>query len=751
MRGVCTGLAASFFWFSAITQDAAGRPADLDMHAVMVTVAQILQESHYSQRELTPALGKQILETYLSNLDPDHLYFTQQDIEEIRSRYGSGLNDDILLGNLTPAKSIFAIFLQRVDARLAGIDDLLKGRYDFNSDRTIIFNRAKQPWPANMVEADVVWRDRIANELLSAKLNASGSKQAIESIRNHYRDLQSEIDGADTEEVLRMFLEAVAQTYDPHTEYLGAADLNEFKIDTRLTISGIGAEIRLKDGYATIDRIFSHGPADLSRKLHIGDKIVAVAEGTGPFVDVRHSDLDRITQMVLGKDGSEVRLKVVRSGTGAKSVPRVVRLVRQDVRLREEEAQAEVIEMHSANGIQKLGWISIPSFYGEPDDTATGMSVTRDVAALLRRLHKERIEGLVVDLRNNGGGSVDEALRTIGLFINQGPIVQMRDPSGVVHIAREHPGNQLYDGPLIVLDNKLTASASEIFAAAMQDYRRAVIVGDSSTFGKGTVQAVIDLNRFGDGGDDLPEAAGAVKVTIEKMYRTTGESLQLKGVVSDLRIPSLSESGSSGEGDMDHRLSYDQIKPVSSDVAAEGKTLFLAELRRRSLVRMRGDLLLQDLAAELALTDESMRNNQVSLNEHVRRSELAKESRLRSKTEHDEKVVRTRNHNKYYELTLADVSERELRPVSNGQESDASDQSDEMECGLPSSPDLSSLGSGKSGIETAAENEAVTDEALNILSDLVSLTRAREVAANRPMSEVRPADNSSRLTPVQSE
>jgi carboxyl-terminal processing protease len=751
MRGFCIGLAASIFWFATVTQDAAGRPADLDLHELVMSVAQILQQSHYSQKELTPALGKQILETYLNNLDPDHLYLTQQDTEEIRSRYGSGLSDDILLGNLTPAKSIFAIFRQRVDARLSGIDDLLRGHYDFNSDRAIIFNRVKEPWPANMAEADAVWRDRIANELLSAKLNGSRSKQAIESIRNHYRDLQSEIDGADTEEVLRMFLEAVAQTYDPHTEYLGAADLNEFKIDTRLTISGIGAEIRLKDGYATIDRIFSHGPADLSRKLHVGDKIVAVAEGTGPFVDVRHSDLDHITQMVLGKDGSEVRLKVFGSGTATKSVPRVVRLVRQDVRLSEEEAQAEVIEMHSANGIQKLGWISIPSFYGEPDDTATGMSVTRDVAALLRRLNKERIKGLVVDLRNNGGGSVDEALRTIGLFINQGPIVQMRDPSGVIHIARERPGNQLYDGPLIVLNNKLTASASEIFAAAMQDYRRAVIVGDSSTFGKGTVQAVIDLNRFGDGVDNLPEASGAVKVTIEKMYRTTGEALQLKGVVSDLRIPSLSESSASAERDMEHRLSYDQIKPVSYDVAANGKTLFLDELRRRSLVRMRGDLLLQDIAAELALTDESTRDNRVSLNEHVRRSELAKEARLRSKMEHDEKVVGAHNHNKYYELTLADVSERELRPVSNGQESDASDQSDEMECWLPSSPDLSLLGPGKSEIETAAENGAVTNEALNILSDLVSLTGARQVAVNRPMSEVRPADNSSRMPAAQSE
>jgi len=743
MRCVCTGLAASFFWFAVVTQHAAGHPADLDLHAVMMTVAQILQQSHYSQKQLTPALGKQILETYLSSLDPEHLYFTQQDTGEIQGKYGSSLNDDILLGNLTPAKNIYAIFRQKVDARLAGIDDLLQSHYDFNGDRTIISNRANEPWPANTAEADAAWRDRIANELLSAKLNASRSTQAIESVRNHYRELKSEIDGADTEDVLRMFLEAVAQTYDPHTEYLGAADLNEFKIDTRLTISGIGAEIRLKDGYATIDRIFSHGPADLSRKLHIGDKIVAVAEGTGPFVDVRHLDLDHITQMVVGKDGSEVRLKVV--GSAAKLETRVVALVRQDVRLREEAAQAEVIEWHSANGIQKLGWISVPSFYGEPDDTATGMSVSRDVAALLKRLNKERIQGLVVDLRNNGGGSVDEALRMVGLFITQGPVVQLRDPPGVIHIAKERPGNQLYDGPLIVLDNKLTASASEIFAAAMQDYRRAVIVGDSSTFGKGTVQAVIDLNRFVDAAADLPEAAGAVKVTVEKMYRITGESLQLKGVVSDLRIPSLSESSASGESDMDHRLSYDQVKPVLSEVAADGKTLFLEELRKRSLVRMRDDSLLQDIAAELALTDKSTRNNRVSLNEHARRAELAKQARIRSKADRDERVVRAHNHNKYYELTLADVSAQGLRPVSNRHESDTPD---ETEDGSQSSPDLPALSPGKWGMGAAVENDAVTSEALNILSDLVSLTRARQIVANRPAGEVRPADNPNRLLPA---
>ncbi|HZC59523.1 MAG TPA: PDZ domain-containing protein, partial [Chthoniobacterales bacterium] len=379
MNRIRTLLAASLVFIAARLLGASDQATESDLRTVMVAVAQILEQSHYSQQQLSPSIGKQILETYLTAIDPDKLFLTQQDVDQIRSRYGSGLNDDILLGNLAPAKDIFSIFRRRVDERLAHIDGLLSAGYDFKSDQTIVFDRSKERWPADMADCDRVWHDRIGNELLSAKL--ANSPTAEVSIRQRYRELQTQVDTQDAEDVLRIFLEAVAQTYDPHSEYLSPTDLDEFKIDTQLTMSGIGAALRVDDGYATIDRIFSRGPADRSGRLHIGDRIVGVAEGNGPFVNIRHSNLEHIMKLVRGKNGSVVRLRVIASDAKRRSPPRIVSLVRHEIRLSDDAARAEIVETQSPGGIQRIGWITVPSFYGEPDNAATGTSVSRDVAA----------------------------------------------------------------------------------------------------------------------------------------------------------------------------------------------------------------------------------------------------------------------------------------------------------------------------------------------------------------------------------
>jgi carboxyl-terminal processing protease len=745
-------LAASLVFIAARLLGASDEATDSDLRTVMVAVAQILEQSHYSQQQLSPSIGKQILETYLTAIDPDKLFLTQQDVDQIRSRYGSGLNDDILLGNLAPAKDIFSIFRHRVDERLAHIDGLLSAGYDFKSDRTTLFDRSKERWPADMADCDRVWHDRIENELLSAKLADSPTPGGPESIRQRYRELQTQVDTQDAEDVLRIFLEAVAQTYDPHSEYLSPTDLDEFKIDTQLTMSGIGAALRVDDGYATIDRIFSRGPADRSGRLHIGDRIVGVAEGNGPFVNIRHSSLEHIMKLVLGKNGSVVRLRVIASDAKKRSPTRIVRLVRHEIRLSDDAARAEIVETHSPGGIQRIGWITIPSFYGEPDNGPTGASVSRDVAALLKRLNKERIDGLILDLRNDGGGSVDEALKMIGFFIEQGPAIQLRDPGGDLHIPQEHPGNKLYDGPLVVLENRLTASASEIFSAAMQDYRRAVVVGDLTTFGKGTVQAVIDLNRVIDQNGDGPNIAGALKVTVEKMYRVTGKSLQLKGVASDVEIPSLTEGASSTETDMDHRLTCDEIKPVSFSIPENGKTLFSDELRRRSADRIKRDPLFQDILAEIALTDKHIRSNRVSLNERVRKNDLARLTRIRKKMDRDrKKALAEEGRNKYYELTLSDVDESGLRPASNGGEPDRYAGQNIAEAEVASFAAPASQVPGSRNSDALAENEAITKETLIILSDFVSLNRARQMAANPPVTGTAPANGSSSRDAARSE
>jgi carboxyl-terminal processing protease len=721
-------LATIFCSLATLSTNAADRPGAGELQSVVATVGQILEQAQYTRHKLDVSMGKQILEAYLKSLDLNRLFFTQEDIDEIRNAYSPSLNDDILLGNLTPAKNIFAIFRQRVDERVAKIDELLKDHYEFNSDRTIISNRAKEQWPANAPEADGVWRDQIENELLAAKLDTADTKPGPEAIGRHYRELRSQIDGQDDVDVLRIFLEAVAQTYDPHSEYLGPSDWNQFKIDTRLTISGIGAEIRMKDGYATIDRVFSGGPADRTGKLHIGDKIIGVADGKGPFVNIVHSNLDKITDMVLGKSGSIVRLQFISSSTKNASKQQVISLVREEIRLTEEEAQAELVEIHSHGGVQKVGWVTVPTFYGEPDKPGKGTSVTHDVAILLGRLQKNGIQGLVVDLRDNGGGSVDEAVRMTGLFINQGPVVQLKDPNREIHLVTEQPGKALYDGPMVVLENKLTASASEIFSAAMQDYRRAAIVGDSSTYGKGSVQAVIELNRFIDKIGDTSDLAGALKITIEKIYRVTGESTQVKGVISDLEIPSLTEITAFGENEQEHRLPYDVVPPATLDVARNGKLLFLDELRSRSTARIKGDPLLQDLIHEIACSKDSTEKNRVSLNEKVRKNELAEVARLQDKADSDRKTARAQDRNKYYHLILADADKTELRLI-NGREPDGSGQTAPSETALQLFPDSRQRSPGESDFDELTENEAITRETLNILSDLVDLTKARQMAS----------------------
>ncbi len=728
MKDIFIALTATLFSFSTFSSDAGDRLGEGDLHMVVATVGQILEQAQYSRHKLDPSMGKQILEIYLENLDVNKLFFTQEDIDQIRNAYGSTLDEDILLGNLTPAKSIFAIFRRRVDERVPKIEELLNERYEFNSDRTIIANREKERWPANALEADGIWKDRIENELLAARLQPSESESASVNIGRHYRELQSQIDEQHDVGVMRIFLEAVAQTYDPHSEYLDPSDWNQFKIDTRLTISGIGAEIHMKDGHAIIDRIFVRGPADRSGKLHVGDQIIGVAQGQGPFVDVEHSNLDQITEMILGESGSTVRLRYISSRLPNPSQPRVLSLVRKEIRLTEDRTQAKLVEMAGPGGRQKLGWITVPSFYGEPDNPVGGTSVTRDVAILLGRLAREGIQGLVVDLRNNGGGSVTEAVKMTALFVDQGPIVQLKDPNNEIHVVKEQAGKALYQGPMVVLDNKLTASASEIFSAAMQDYKRAAIVGDSSTFGKGSVQAVIELNRFVEKIGDLPDLAGALKITIEKIYRVTGESTQIKGVISDLKIPSLTEAAVSDENEQEHRLAFDTVAPAAREVLRNNKPLFLEELRSKSDARIQGDSLFQDLIAEIKWEDESLEKNRDSLNEKVRKRELAEIAQMRDKVNSDREAARAQDRRKYYKLTLAGGDKIELTRISSGTEIDSSEQISESDDPSQSFPEVPSSAFGRN-FDTVTESEAITRETLNILSDLVNLTGSRQLAA----------------------
>jgi carboxyl-terminal processing protease len=693
---------------------AGNKPNTVATWQIAATVSHLLEEGHYSRWKLGPEMSARILETYLEDLDYDRAFLTQADVNRLNAQFGTDIGAKVLLGDLGPAKAIYEVFKARVESRVVKIHQLLRKDYIFTSNRFVDLDRRKKRWPANVEQSDSLWRDRIEGELLQEKLDGlEGADSGREAVARRYDGLLKGVEDREEEDIDEIFLNAVAESYDPHSEYMGRSSLESFEISMRLSLVGIGAEMRSENGYAKIQRLVPGGPAQRSGKISVGDRIIAIAQGENPFVEVRDLDLDKVVELIRGKKGALIRLQLLPAGVADPSKRRVVALVRDTVRLTDEEAKAEIIDRVLPNGdIQRLGWITLPLFYQDPAVFGTGRSASRDVAALLSRLNKERIQGLIVDLRANGGGSLDEAVKMSGLFINQGPVVQVKEISGTIDVLRDHEGKALYTGPMIVLVDKLSASATEIFAAAMQDYGRALIVGDSSTFGKGTVQTILDL------GASMPilgssSSAGALKLTVQKFYRVAGGSTQLRGVISDVKIPSITDNAEYGEIALNYPLPYDEIEPVPIDGAGNRKALFIDELRRRSRARVGHDPLLQDIAKDLEHLNERLKNNRLSLNESFRRAEMASDARRRAVEEAERKKAEQTDENKIYQLSLADVHKPQLpRLEKNRSSATLTLRSD--------NPVQSAL--GESEDNNRGDSDPAKREALSILSDLIDLS-----------------------------
>jgi carboxyl-terminal processing protease len=731
MKNISIAVAAGLLLFNSMFAFGDDKPNSADPRQVAITVGRLLEQGHYSRQKLDAEMSKRILETYLENLDYNKLFFTQEDVDHFTQKYGANLGDSILLGDLRPAQDIYSVFKGRVEDRIGKIRQLLKKDYTFKSSRTVALDRRKEPWPANIADADTLWKDRIEGELLQEKLNKLAVDPGPKVVSRRYDQLLKSVEERDDEDLVQVFLNSVAQSYDPHSEYLGRSDLESFEINMRLSLTGIGAELRSDDGYAKVQRLLPGGPAQMSGKMSVGDRIAAVAQNKDAFVDTVDMKLDKVVEMIRGKKGTIVRLQLIPANATDPSKRRVVELVRDNVKLTEQEAKAEIIEKDLPDGsIQKLGWITLPSFYQDMEKSRTGKSTSRDVAALLKRLEQEQIQGLVVDLRRDGGGSLDEAIKMSGLFINQGPVVQVKDANGDIDVLKDREGNALYSGPMIVLVNKLSASASEIFAAAMQDYGRALIVGDSSTFGKGTVQTMLELGRFMPMLGNSSNDAGALKLTVQKFYRVAGGSTQMRGVISDIKLPSLTDNSEFGETALQHPLAYDEVEPAPIDVAANRKPLFVDELRQRSVNRVGQDPQFQDITDDVRQLDERLKVNRLSLNESVRRDEMAKEARQREKEEADRKKAGSDDHDKTYELTLADVDKPQLK---------LSEQKPDLTSN-PKSAKAKPMRSADNPVEAALDDDDSTNladsdpgkrETLNILSDLIGLGKSQQRTVGR--------------------
>ncbi len=696
---------------------------------VALAVANWLQQAHYSRQKLDDEMSAKLLASYLELLDYNKLYFTQEDVDEFSQKYGGKLDDMILRGDLSPSREIFQRFLERVQSRVESNKKLASEKYDFQGNRSVELNRQKSPWPKNLAEADQIWRDRVEAELLQEELSELKLRTPQETLTRRYDQFLKNVKEMEGEDEVSTFLKALALSYDPHSDYMSPSEMENFQISMKLSLVGIGAVLRSEDGYVKIMELIPGGPADKDGRLKVGDRIIGVAQGDEDFEDVIDMKLDKVVEKIRGKKDTEVRLQVIPSDADDPSNRSVVEISRDKVQLKDQEAKAELLDVKGPDGkISRIGWISLPSFYANMSGSGEPKSTTTDVTALLERLKKENIEGLVIDLRKDGGGSLEEAINLSGLFIESGPVVLAKDPSGNITNNIDKNPSIAYTGPMVVVMNRLSASASEIFAAAMQDYGRAVVVGDERSFGKGTVQTVQDLDRS----MSLPffnskrPPAGAIKLTIQKFYRVSGGSTQLNGVESDIVLPSRTDSPKIGEGAFKNPLGYDEVAPVPFKRSPNAGELFVAELRERSARRIAADPEFLYVSEDMQRFRERLEKNAISTNMDARKKELT-DDKSRTEARKAERLARGPIIDaKVWQVTLDDVNNnrQDLEVVAYERERDKKYDDPEEE------------GEGSDPKDKTPEPDPIRNESLRIMADLIEFNSTKKTASANPEAKL---------------
>jgi len=531
------------------------------------TLVQMLEAFHYNKGAVTPTDYPQLITDYMEELDPQRLFFTTQDEQDYRKAYGPKLETDLnFLGSIDPAFAIFAVYRGRVQQRVTWLFSELERDQGFASGENYNIDRTKSPWPATAVEADDLWRRRLKYELLQEIVGRGKTPaDAVKTVHKRYERMLKNVSEIEPNDVQEIYLSSLTKMYDPHSSFFNADTLEDFSIQMRLSLVGIGAILSTEDdGYCVIREIVPGGPADLSGQLKVKDKILAVAQPGAEPVEVIGMKLRRIVDMIRGQKGTKVDLTVLPAHEPDAAKTKRVLITRDVIKLNSARATASIHEVPGDSGtLVPIGVVTLNSFYGSADDSDSedgGFkgSASKDVAELIGKLKTSGIQALVVDLRRNGGGLLSEAIELTGLFIDQGPVVQVRDSLGRLNVDSDTNAAIAYDGPLAVLTSRFSASASEIFAGALQNYGRAIIVGDSSTHGKGTVQAVLDMKNYLR---NPPPRTGAAKLTLQKYYLPNGASTQRKGVVPDIALPSIDDYlPIDREADLPHALLWDEIK-----------------------------------------------------------------------------------------------------------------------------------------------------------------------------------------------
>ena len=599
-------------------------------------VVQLLEMHHYRKLPLNDSLSSAILDGYIEALDPAKSYFLASDIKSFE-KYRYALDNETRRGNVQPAFDIFEIFQTRYNERMQyAREKLIPQQFDYSVKEVQDLDREDNDWAEDITELNDIWRKMVKNQKLSLKLSDKSEEESQKIIITRYDRYVKTIGQYKSDDVFQTYMNALAEAYDPHTNYFNKHTADNFKINMSLSLEGIGATLQTDNDYTKVAKIVPGGPADKTGFLHAEDRIIAVGQGVdGEMVDIIGWRIDDVVEIIRGAKGTTVRLSILPFENGLNGEAVTINIVRDKVKLEDQAAKKELISVTKNGKDMKMGLIKIPSFYMDWEAYQNGdenyRSTTRDVKDLIGELEKDGIDGLVIDLRNNGGGSLAEAIELTGLFINEGPVVQVRpsDPRRQIEVGLDTIPGIVYEGPLTILINRFSASASEIFAGAIQDYKRGVIVGEQ-TFGKGTVQSVIDLGRF------IPESrneVGQLKMTLQKFYRVTGSSTQHKGVTPDIELPSAFSAKEFGESSMKSALPWDKINSTQFQISNSVSLDLLKKLNYDYNERLKSDPELKGLVEETMELNKTMNAKELSLNETERKAERDRlEAKNKSKT-----------------------------------------------------------------------------------------------------------------------
>ncbi len=616
------------------------RPLDEDTARVIVS---LVEQGHMAKPKIDDETAKKWCKNFLKDLDPQKYYFEKPDVDEFLAQ-ATSLDDKIKDGNLDFAKLVFSRFLKRSDERLKTVMELLNEKPDFTVDESIVDDPDQLDYATDAKDARERWRKRIKLDLLQLRVDKVDDKEAVDKLKIRYRDRNRLFHQFDMSELLEIYLSSLTRTFDPHSSYLSGKTWEDTIGQTlHLSLEGIGASLQSENGYAVVKEIVPGMAADKDGRLQPEDKIVGIQKDNGEEIDLVEKKLSDVVRFIRGPRGTKVRLIVQPAGSKDR---KIYELTRQKIELVDQHAKGQIIETKADNGkALKIGVIALPAFYGDTaavlNQDPDAVSATEDCRKLIEGFKQKGVDAVMLDLRGNGGGLLEEARTLSGLFINRGPIVQVKDATGVKHID-DNDNGAAWTGPLVVLIDHLSASASEIFAGVIKDYSRGLIIGDSSTFGKGTVQSIVPINERLRG-DDIPQL-GALKLTIQQFYRVNGESTQVKGVAPDIHIPSIRDQLDLGEGKMDNAMKFDKVNELRHDSFGRVNPALVHDLEVRSLDRRKANPKFQKQEERIAKFAERKARHSISLNEAKFRAEYVPDEDLTKDEEKPKTKEKRKRH-----------------------------------------------------------------------------------------------------------